>query len=103
MKRFFAFLILILFFNTTTNAYAMGGLQQFFKALFNFFKSSTNNVIKTGDDLFKNLGKINEEFLSGTKSSKGADKTILTFGSKKNTKIDLKDLTDVENIFDREE
>jgi len=133
MKKFISFLILILIFSTqlTTNAYALGGIGQFFRGIIKFFKGSADDVIKTGDDFLKNMGKTKEEILAGTKGSKGINETIssssievkvsenigreqhsLNFTSLKNTarpkyikklKGRLKNADEVENLFDFEE
>ena len=77
MKRFIAFIALILIFSTqiTTNAYSIGGLQQLFKGIARFFRGGADNVIKKGDDIFKNIGKTKEEIVAGTKS-RGINETV---------------------------
>ena len=82
MKRFIAFIALILMFSTqiTTNAYALGGIGQFFRGIIKLLKGSADDVIKTGDDFLKNMGKTKEEILAGTKGSKGINETILASG-----------------------
>tara|TARA_B100001029_G_C14987941_1_gene410185 strand:- start:237 stop:1109 length:873 start_codon:yes stop_codon:yes gene_type:complete len=78
MKKFISFLILILIFSNqlTTKAYSVGGLQQFFKGIVRMFRGGTDDVIKSGDDILKNMGKTKEEILAQTNKSRGVNETI---------------------------
>ena len=78
MKKFISFLILILIFSNqlTTKAYSVGGLQQFFKGIVRMFRGGADDVIKSGDDLLKNMGKTKEEILAQTNKSRGVNETI---------------------------
>ena len=81
MKRFISIIILILIFNIqfVINAHAIGGLRQLFRGIVNTLKGGTDDVIRKGDDLLKNIGKSEKEILVGSES-KGINKTILASG-----------------------
>ena len=76
MKKWITFLLLIIMFSTQlpSQTLAKGGL---IKSIMNFFKGGANNVIKTGDDAIKNMGKTKDEFLERIKS-KTTNETIST-------------------------
>ena len=76
MKKKIIFLFLILIFSAQlpSETLAKGGL---IKSIMNFFKGGANNVIKTGDDAIKNMGKNKDEFLERIKS-KTTNETIST-------------------------
>ncbi len=76
MKKKIIFLFLILIFSAQlpSETLAKGGL---IKSIMNFFKGGANNVIKTGDDAIKNMGKTKDEFLERIKS-KTTNETIST-------------------------
>ena len=119
MKKFISFLILILIFSTqlTTNAYALGGMGQFFRGIIKIFKGGSDDVIKKGDDLLRNTGKTDDLLRNTGKTKEEILETIcreehsLNFTTLKNTSRTkfIKKLKgkigadDVADLFDFEE
>ena len=67
MKKWITFLLLIIMFSTQlpSQTLAKGSL---IKSIINFFTGGADDVIKTGDDAIKNMGKSKDEILEKIKS-----------------------------------
>ena len=77
MKRFISIIILILIFNIQfeTNAHAIGGVRQLFRAIVNIFKNTSDDVIRKGADGWEKIFKSGE---SSQIIKKGAENTTST-------------------------